>query len=109
MLEIISPNTGERLQVADNDFEYEMTWDQAKDACRNLGDGWMLPDESELLVLYTTLHKNDLGNFNNFSDYWSRDEDGYVFDYARRVSFYNGETDSCPMEYELNVRAVRTI
>jgi hypothetical protein len=109
MLEITSPNTGERLKVADNDFEYEMTWDQAKDACKNLGDGWRLPDESELKVIFNSLHKNGLGNFDKFSDYWSHDEDGYIYDYARSISFYDGEDNSRPKENEMKVRAVRTL
>ena len=39
MLQIKSPITGERLQVAENDFEEIMNWEQAKNACNYLGNG----------------------------------------------------------------------
>jgi hypothetical protein len=85
MFEIISPITGEKLQVALNDFEEKMTWDQAKSACKDLGNGWRLPTIKELKVMYKELHEKGKGNFKD-DDYWSSTEDASNGAY----SFYFG-------------------
>ena len=73
MLQIKSPITGERLQVAENDFEEIMNWAQAKNACNYLGNGWRLPTKSELEVMHKEIYKIGKGNFNNYF-YWSSTE-----------------------------------
>ena len=109
MLESIHPNTEERLQVADNDFEEEMTWEQAIEACKNLGDGWRLPTISELEIMYKKLHKKGSGNFKD-DWYWSSMEDGTSFAWDFFFNKYGLAHSSCG--YKTNtgyVRAVMTI
>lgn len=47
MLEIEHPLTGDKLQVANQDFSNRMTWDMAIRACNELGGGWRLPSVEE--------------------------------------------------------------
>jgi hypothetical protein len=70
---IISPSTGEELQVADRYYDYTFCeWDIAKEKISNIGDGWRLPTKAELVVIYKELHLKGKGAFsNNF--YWSDD------------------------------------
>ncbi len=44
------------LEVMTEDLG-RMTWDDAKEACANLGDGWRLPTKDELNILYENKHK----------------------------------------------------
>ena len=71
MLEIEHPLTGQRMQVANKDFAYEMNWYEALEACEKLGSGWRLPSIEELHVMCEVLEKK--GNFND-SWYWSSSE-----------------------------------
>jgi hypothetical protein len=108
MLEIISLITGERLQVAENDLEKQMTWDQAKDACMNLGDGWRLPTKSELQLMYNELHKNGRGDF-KIESYWCStqyDESGAWCFYFANI---NGDAYGDDKRFAHYVRAVRTL
>lgn len=50
-----------------------MTWQEAKQYCSSLGDGWYLPSKQELYQLY--VHKAEIGGFSD-GDFWSRTEDG---------------------------------
>ena len=47
-------------EFAQNDFPNKMNWEDAKNACTELGDGWRLPTEIELRVL-----NNELFGFKN--------------------------------------------
>ena len=49
------------LEVAEKDFPNTMTWDDAKKACKVLGDGWRLPTIDELNTLY--INKDKFGGF----------------------------------------------
>ena len=55
------------LEVMTEDLG-KMTWDEAKKACKNLGDGWRLPTKDELNVLYE--NKEKIGGFADHY-YWS--------------------------------------
>lgn len=56
------------LEVMTEDLPEMMNWDQAKQACAALGDGWRLPTKDELNVLYK--NKDNIGGFYpNY--YWS--------------------------------------
>ena len=83
----------------------EMTWEEAKKACEQLGKGWRLPTRVELLLMYE--NKDVVGDFTD-NYYWSSTEND--FNYAWSFSFYNGIAD-----YYFNksttycVRAVKTI
>ena len=73
MLKITNPITGDELQVANQDFSDEMTWEEAKRACNELGSGWRLPNKQELLEIYEKLHEKGQGNFKSAA-YWSSTE-----------------------------------
>jgi hypothetical protein len=60
------------LEVAQNDFPEEMDWDTAIQTCLDLGDGWRLPLDKELNILYQ--NKDKIGGFNGYY-YWSSSED----------------------------------
>ncbi len=107
MLEIKDPNKGERLQVADNDFENRMEWNDAKSSCNELGNGWRLPTKSELELMRTELHKKGKGNFKSAS-YWSGTETdrsyAWSFDFHSGFDYSYGNKNNA-----YYVRAVRAI
>lgn len=59
------------LEVAQNDFPEEMDWDTAIEVCLDLGNGWRLPTDKELDVLF--INKDVIGGFNGYY-YWSSTE-----------------------------------
>jgi hypothetical protein len=106
MLEIKSPITGEKLVVAESDFENRMDWYQAKSACNELGNGWRLPTKSELKLMFKLLDPNGKGKFKN-SEYWSNTEG--VNNYAWTINFKFGMEWSYNKSNEYYVRAVRAL
>ena len=107
MLKITNPITGDELQVANQDFSDEMTWEEAKRACNELGSGWRLPNKQELKEIYEQLHEKGQGNF-KAAYYWSSTE--YGFDYAWLFTFANGDANSSSgKNLAYYVRAVRAI
>jgi len=108
MFEIKNPATGKQIEVAENDFEETMDWEQATRACFELGNGWRLPTKSELELMITELHKNGKGNFKD-SVYWSSSEDEnfenyyYAYFINYRLRTLDPETHVC------SVRAVRDL
>lgn len=78
MLEIINPLTGEIIEVASSDLEYNLDWNQAVMACSELSGGWRLPSKEEFEIIYDNLYKQGIGNF-NLSIYWTSEE---ISDYA---------------------------
>ena len=85
MLKITNPITGDELQVANQDFSYEMTWEEAKRACNELGSGWRLPNNQELKEIYEQLHEKGQGNFRT-AFYWSSTE--YDGDQLHKIGGY---------------------
>jgi hypothetical protein len=82
-----------------------MTWDKAKKACADLGDGWRLPTKNELNILFK--NKEEIGGFSpNF--YWNSTEgDG---DFAYTQDFAEGGYQGPDNKDNLSsVRAVRAI
>ena len=85
------------LEVMTEDLG-RMSWDDAKKACADLGDGWRLPTKDELNVLYE--NKDEIGGFANNS-YWSSTElgnlnawlqifnDGYQSSYNKNLYPYS--------------------
>ena len=59
------------LIVAENDLKGLFNWKDANQKCKDLGDGWRLPDKSELAFLYA--NSPTIGNFKG-KDYWSSTE-----------------------------------
>ena len=60
MLEIINPNTEEKLVLADADLDDTFSFDDADNACKKLGTGWRLPNNEEFLLIYNELHLNNI-------------------------------------------------
>ena len=106
MIEITSPITGERIQVGLNDFEKEMNWDEASQACKDIGNGWRLPTKLELEVMYKELYKKGVGNF-KVSDYWS--STNCIDDHMWGFYFDEGCAENIAKIEEIRVRAVRSI
>ena len=63
----------QNFEVAQYDFEEEMTWEKAKAECYRLGKGWRLPTKNELNVMYK--NKDRIGGFAG-NRYWSSTEVG---------------------------------
>ena len=104
-LYIDSPITGDKIQVAENDFPNGMTWNQAMSACAGLGNGWRLPIKDELKAMYEQLHKQGRGNFKD-TWYWSSSQ--INSGYAWHVYFNDGNVFYFYKNYyDFQVRAVR--
>ena len=92
----------DNLEVMTEDLG-KMTWDEAKKACKNLGDGWHLPTKDELNLLYE--NKEKIGGFKSF--YWSSTEDdsnlAWFQNFINGYQYNDGELDVN------HVRAVRSI
>jgi hypothetical protein len=56
------------FEVAQYDLPKKLNYTDAKDGCKDLGEGWRLPTKDELNILY--INKNELGNFTD-NNYWS--------------------------------------
>jgi hypothetical protein len=94
------------LQVAFSDLEQELNWNDAKAACIAQGEGWRLPTNNELKIIYDELFKLKSGNF-EACQYWC-EYDNWKSAYTAyfRNEFSCVITDN---HYQRKVRAVRTI
>ena len=102
------------LEVMAEDLGW-MDWNEAKNACKNLGDGWRLPTKDELNILYE--HKDKVCGFTNydtsstvsplFATYWSSTEyDGF----NAWLQYFNRGYQIATNKIDTNyVRAVRSI
>lgn len=98
--------TLKNLIIAQNDFAEPMIWEAATEVCKNLGEGWRLPDIDELKYLYT--NKNLIGGFSN-GIYWSSSESDRG-NYHKYISFNNGNQFDYIREYDLyHVRAIKSL
>ena len=57
------------LQVALLDIG-KMSWQNAMDACENIGNSWVLPNSAELEIIQKELFLKGIGNI-NAGYYWS--------------------------------------
>lgn len=92
MLTIISPDTGKKIQLAENDLKIRINWNEAKKACNNLGKGWRLPTIFEFDALCNEFYKKGIGNL-QIGCYWSGSENG-----PREAWYFNFEV----IELDLN-------
>ena len=60
---------GSSVYVATNDEPKKLNYEQAKAACACKGDGWRLPTEAEMDVIYQ--NRNTIGRFSILWRYWS--------------------------------------
>lgn len=89
------------LEVAQNDFPKLMNWNEAKEACEDLGGSWRLPTKEELHLLCA--NKEKIGGFAH-DNYWSSSDDGY--DHAWLLYFDNHAATDYFKNARCNVRAV---
>ena len=80
----------------------KFTWNDAKEACEALGEGWRLPTREELHLMW--LNKDESFAAAN---YWSSSEDGNNF--AWYQYFYLGNQNFTIKNFTYYVRAVRDI
>lgn len=52
-----NPIIFEKLMVAEHIFSNPMNWDDAKEACAKLGQGWRLPTIDELKIMFQNKDK----------------------------------------------------
>jgi uncharacterized lipoprotein YehR (DUF1307 family) len=96
----------ESLEVMKEDLGV-MEWEQAEQACENLGSGWRLPSLKELEVVYK--NRKEIGGFEE-GHYWSSSESTdtaisnvmMIIRFGVGDQFYNGK------QTPNHVRAVRT-
>lgn len=64
----------EDIEVTKYDFPIEMNWYDAKKACESLGEGWRLPSQEELNILFQNRDKIGGWAFTSgfgYRSYWS--------------------------------------
>jgi hypothetical protein len=60
-----------KIQIAQFDIQHYLTFEEAKKACQDLGDGWRLPTRKELELIYKNREKiSEL----EIGEYWSSSE-----------------------------------
>jgi hypothetical protein len=106
MIEIIDSKTGLKYEIFSQDLKDSMDFNEAKHACKILGEGWRLPSLRELELMYD-LYQKGVGNFSAYY-YWSS-----VVDYDKiwywdfREGFGYADYSA---KYDLkNVRPIRSI
>ena len=105
-LETVYSLSGEPLfVVAKADFPKAMDWEEAKQACENIGGGWRLPDKDELYSMYQQLHREGKGDFKD-EFYWSGSQDGPNDAWSMSFCGYVGSSGK---DYDYQVRAVCTL
>ena len=93
----------DNLEIAQHDFPEKMNWEEALDACINLGNGWRLPTKKELNLLYKN---KELITNNIFSQFWcSQDQND---DFAWYIFFGSGKWTNCKRNVTCDVRAVKS-
>lgn len=80
------------LIASKKDLE-RMTWEDAKEACAALGNGWRLPTKNELQTMYRIIGPgaDDIGNFKG-DFYWSSSDYNFDSRQAWLVRFTDGNT-----------------
>ena len=81
-----------------------MTWDDAKESCAELGDGWRLPTKEELNFLYE--NKDEIGGL-ALNYYWSSSEFDNFF--AWNQDLFSGNQSLSRNNLTYYVRAVRDL
>ena len=92
------------LEIAQYDFEEQLTWDEAINACAALGDGWRLPTRQELNEIVA--HKENIEGL-TATYYWSSTK---YFNYHAWLhpTHNGGRIKYANKNLTFNVRAVRT-
>ena len=76
-------------------------------------DDWFLPSKDELLLMYTNLHLNGVGNFDittfTTSKYWSSSDGETDGNAAWYVDFRNGSSYTYDWGYKINELSIRPV
>ena len=103
---VVQMKTGEKIEVAEKDFDKLMTWFEAKKACEELGEGWRLPTKDEIIVIFKELFKKNIGGL-KLGTYWSgteiNEKKAYWYSFYGKGMGLNGNKNAATY-----VRAVRT-
>ena len=99
---IVKPIKIGNIEVSQYDFPNKMEWEDAKKACKALGEGWRLPTIDELKLLY--LNKDKIPGFKT-SLYWSSTEIDDKEAWGRYLN--DGDTWAHPKVIDHFVRAIR--
>ena len=91
------------IEVAQYDFQYAMTWDEAKEACKELGPRWRLPTINELGAIY--LYAEGIMNAGR---YWSSSEKSYLTAITRKFNSMGSGESVESKDQKFLVRAVRS-
>jgi len=107
MIMLENPFSGKIIQLAFEDFKNKMDWNQAKQFCTQMGEGWRLPDKEEMQLIFSEMLLKDKGKFKH-DRYWSATEidmdNALVFLFYPETTHYYGDY---PKEFLYWVRAVR--
>ena len=107
----LTPITQEKKLVVKRDFNFEiypdelgkMTWYEALEKVKELGDGWRMPTITELQLIWESEHKDLFKK----ESYWSSSE--YNSGLAWGFSFYDGNAYDDDKNTYSYVRAVRDL
>lgn len=107
----LTPIKQEKKLVVKRDFNFEiyhdelgeMSWDEAVEKVKELGDGWRLPTLTELQLIWESEHKDLFKK----ESYWSSSE--YYSSIAWVFFFYDGNTYGIDKNDDYYVRAVRDL
>lgn len=107
----LTPIKQEKKLVIKREFNFEihpdelgkMTWDEAVEKVKELGDGWRLPTITELQLIWESEHKDLFQK----ESYWSSSE--YNSSKAWLFTFYDGYTSYSGKVNDYYVRAVRDL
>lgn len=107
---VVTPDGKHGKIVGFNDLGV-MNWNSAVSACRNLGNGWRLPSEEELLAIYkvkSTLNSILAAVGDELPNGWHWSSTKYSSDRAWIVSMLDGCTEYDYRDGTYSVRAVST-
>lgn len=99
------------MKTIKRSFEFEihpdelgkMTWHEAVEKVKELGDGWRLPTITELQIIWDSEHKDLFKKEWHWSSSESSSYNAWKFD------FYYGDTGYSVKDFEYYVRAVRDL
>jgi len=98
--EIKTVNRTINIEIHPEKSESKLTWNEAQEYCKSLGEGWRLPTISEMFYLYEDKVITDAA-------YWSSTE--YGTSLAWFFLFSNGTAGNYGKDTAYGVRAVRDI
>lgn len=107
----LTPITQEKKLVVKREFNFEihpdefgeMSWNEAVEKVKDLGDGWRLPTITELQLIWDSEHNG----FFKKEWYWSSSE--YYSNLAWILYFYDGYPSFDDKLHNYYVRAVRDL